>query len=1007
MSGQQIGTVVGAVVGSFFGAPQLGAAIGGLIGGAIDPEQIKGPHIGEANAQTSADGQAIAWILGTAPCVGNIMDAGPRYEVSKTDDGKGGPEVTTYEAHQSFAVLICESCSIRNSLITGIQMVKANGKIVYDVRPGSTMQAESAKWAEKVTFYYGGEDPPIDPTLEAIHGVGNTPGYPGICYAVFRDFNRTEYGDAIPTFEWVVVSEGTQTDETCIDTVFASPGPTAGVLYTSPDGIQWAAGQTVDTGLGETPKLLFSGKGYVFALGDNGVGRVSKNRGQTWQSITGLESGVTPMGMTVSNIYFIVSYNDGDKLSISQTGDVFAPVTVEDRTYYNCAANRNVVVIGSTLRRIIRSDNGGASFSAPINVAGGTTNFEFVVFAGNFIALSRTNEFVYVSPAGEDGTWEQIAHPLIALDENWAGFSVIGARAVAVTSSGQTMFSDDGGLNWVQGGDTGVLDTGLSSIGSVGPAYGSLLTVGVGGEIARTVDGDTWAQVWTGDGVDISMVTGIEGYPPGWTPIPDAPGFYVDENGETQSECTPGTVTSGFVLLSDIISRVNVRGGLTIDDFDVTELTDEVLGYPVLQQYSAADTQRPLLGAYFAFGSEYDGTINYHKHGQDAEITIDPDEFIEGEEEVDNTKRRQAIEFPRKLYGSYYDPDLDFAVAKQPAERTSPDVRAIGEQTFQIPVVMEHAEAAQVTEKSLKVMYAKLHGTRKFSVPYGGASVAYLRLVPGMPFILDSKRWTADQLTLTDGVIALESSYDRQSAFTSDVQGIAPPAPTAPPSGLSGPTIFAAMNLPRLRTQDNVPGMYIAVTGILPTWRGCEVQLSIDGGVTFVPRLQATQRSVMGVLTEAISSSVESSAEPISVRIQDGVLVNATAAEIAAGGNAFAINSFDNISEIGQFQTQDEVTPNNYELTDVTRGVLGTTDTDHALGEQFVMLSSVYFLPLDSSLIGLTLIFRPVSYGSPAENSDTYTVIFSPQFTGPEVIEFLLDETGDTLMDETGAYLRE
>ena len=45
--------------------------------------------------------------------------------------------------------------------------------------------------------------------------------------------------------------------------------------------------------------------------------------------------------------------------------------------------------------------------------------------------------------------------------------------------------------------------------------------------------------------------------------------------------------------------------------------------------------------------------------------------------------------------------------------------------------------------------------------------------------------------------------------------------PAAQESSLKGPTWLQALNLPRLRTQDNQPGMYLADTGATAGWPGC------------------------------------------------------------------------------------------------------------------------------------------------------------------------------------------
>lgn len=59
--------------------------------------------------------------------------------------------------------------------------------------------------------------------------------------------------------------------------------------------------------------------------------------------------------------------------------------------------------------------------------------------------------------------------------------------------------------------------------------------------------------------------------------------------------------------LASIVKRVCKRGGLTDSDIDVSALTDTVAGFPIARQANAADCLAPLLQAYFAYGTEYDG----------------------------------------------------------------------------------------------------------------------------------------------------------------------------------------------------------------------------------------------------------------------------------------------------------------------------------------------------------------------------------------------------------------
>lgn len=75
---RQVLPIVGAIVGAFFGAPQIGYAIGSIIGNAVDPEIIKGPKIGDAGIQTSAEGVSRPVVFGIAAVMGNVIARGNR-----------------------------------------------------------------------------------------------------------------------------------------------------------------------------------------------------------------------------------------------------------------------------------------------------------------------------------------------------------------------------------------------------------------------------------------------------------------------------------------------------------------------------------------------------------------------------------------------------------------------------------------------------------------------------------------------------------------------------------------------------------------------------------------------------------------------------------------------------------------------------------------------------------------------------------------------------------------
>ena len=206
--------VAGAVIGNML-LPGIGGsigyALGSAVGGAIDPEVIKstGPRLDDLRVQASTYGGMIPVMYGTQRVAGNVLWASPMRETVTTteDDGKGGPvnETTTYSYSIDLAIGICEG------EITGIRKIWANGTLVYnlgDDADGVTVAA-SQDLADSMTVYTGTETQLADPTIEAIEGAGNVPGYRGLAYVVIADLQLANYGNRIPNIEFEVISAGT------------------------------------------------------------------------------------------------------------------------------------------------------------------------------------------------------------------------------------------------------------------------------------------------------------------------------------------------------------------------------------------------------------------------------------------------------------------------------------------------------------------------------------------------------------------------------------------------------------------------------------------------------------------------------------------------------------------------------------------------------------------------------------------------------------------------------
>lgn len=207
LGGQAAGFAIGGPIGGF-----IGGLIGGSVGSFLFPVDTKfeGPRLGDLRVQGSGYGRPIPWVFGTFRLSGNLIDATDLLEVrSETEmSAKSGDTVTTttYTYFGTFAVGICKGP------IAGIKRIWADGKIIYDGQTAIEAlnpDIDGIKLTDYLTVYTGAESQLPSPTLEALHGVGNTPAYRGLAYIVANNLPLGDYGNRIPNLEFEVVGQGT------------------------------------------------------------------------------------------------------------------------------------------------------------------------------------------------------------------------------------------------------------------------------------------------------------------------------------------------------------------------------------------------------------------------------------------------------------------------------------------------------------------------------------------------------------------------------------------------------------------------------------------------------------------------------------------------------------------------------------------------------------------------------------------------------------------------------
>lgn len=962
--------------------------VGSAIGGYVDPDVIKGPRLKDAQVQTSMEGVPRPIIHGVAVVAGNVIQRGPLLEHKhKERTGKGGPVQVTYTYTRTYAIRVCEGP------IAGIRRIWRDDKLIYDVRDPSTpddgtdpaiwrsailaVAGDTESWASKVTIYLGDETQLPDPTLEALPaeyggGAGNVPAHRGSAYVVIANDDLTDRQGTLPQYRFEVVACGntvtipgdtptwlhsfTGTTQSIFDTaadpygVFMVSGWNNNLRITT-NGTFWSgvdySGTGISTSIG-LDNLWFDGDWYMSA--GSTVARATG--GRDWGDVITAAYTIYPGSVGKVGTAYWAGVSGATNTSIFQPLDTLGTTLIEYGDAYGTPqtiadTSTGVVLLCTNTGQVLKS-------GIPVYDSAGANVDQFARLGTTIIGARPGANYIYSTDDGD--TWNVGSlhfEAIVATDRFYAG-----ARTVLYSALNAT--------DWTQVDD--YFAGNELQVFMAASDNGSVLAVTQNGTVS---------------------------YLPAYQALPDAPSFQIDDDGNLYGPDRTGIQACGDVTVADVVADICTRVGLTADQLDLTQLTEVVRGVVIGRQMAAADAIRSLQQGYFFDFPEWDHKLRGILRGGASLWTITDDDLVDSDDDEDT--RAQPIEFPRKINLLSPDPAKNYEPVKQTAERRTENIKATGETTIELPIVQTADERARTAEKMLKIAWTEAEGRTTFQLPEN-----FTALTPSDPFTKDSKRWRADKVEYEDGIVKVEAVRDRISAYTSTAVGNQTD-PGTPPSSIRGPTVFAALNLPSLRTQDNTPGVYVWARGLIPGWIGCDLQVSYDGGETYITALRMTNHATMGVLTADQSASDTT----LSVDVVSDTLESATAAQVAAGANLYAIRNSDDTGEVSAFQTATETDASEYDLSTLTRGKYATDAVLHYAGDRFVLVdAATYFLPIDVMYAGQTLLFRPVTLGTAAENNTTYAFVYRPQFTSAPVIDFYETELGEVITAENGDYLQ-
>jgi hypothetical protein len=970
-------TIVGGVVGAFFGMPGLGMAAGSLVGNLVDPEVIQGPRIGETGVQTSAEGAPRAIIYGTASVTGNIIQSGRLVKGDVISGGKGGEAKQSNEiCIRTYAIRICEGP------IAGVLRIWEDDKLVYDRRAGSTMLAESDKWIFGCGIYLGTEDQMPDPFLmtqagpEPFGAAPDTPAYRGTAYMVFVGRDLTDRRGSIPQYRFEVstTTKAVTPSSQWFDYV-SVPGTGTVSAFESLDlsegGLVWIVRQDAT----EPVRMYFKvdADGDVYEMGNSNV-------------VAG-----TPDNPVVSTAVFYAN------------GVIYLPTSTLGGTYMAYVFKKSLgnfdiqTYTGSgSAGHAIGHSLGSAPkmhFVRQLDDVSNTLSFTHLEQFGGlaFLLLGSQNN---VSTSSQQ--WNNTAPT--SVDVTLGSHSQIngsGKQYIMFLFGGDDCFSDSSAagtdlnlgfeptFSFAKRRGSGSdsfpynLITGASAPGFAGMenmSYGS----GNGGiayteeRISNLSDGVCEFNAtgdWSTTGVDSFFIRG---------------------------STAPATTD---LTLGEIVADIHDRCGIPSSRYDVSELTDIVSGIPLAGDYNGGDAIDTARAQYFFDKAEYDKKLWYPKRGKAVAGSITIDDLIEV---PDLSRREQAVEFPKKLHLQYQHAASGYPTVKATSQRSSPDVRVVGEVTMQTPFVINEDQAAQSASKRHKVAFAEAEGELVISVPD-----SLIKYVPSDVLAVTLRGRTSrerlEKMEYADGVIKWTLRKDRQSAYTSNLTGVPIPLPTAPPPTIVGDTVLIVADISGRQDAEDDLNYLVAVSGTMPAWYGAAVQRSLDGGASFTNVVSINSAARIGTLLDAIPAASEHYTDTTNVvRVQlyrdTQEIGGITDAQFRSEGGAFLLEKADGTFEVCQGRDAVNEGGGIFAISTLNRGRLNSGAAAHLVGAKFVMLEDMTHVPAQSAWIGQTLTHRGVSFDQAQELAIEQSVVFAgrSQIEWP-VASFTLSRSGNNV----------
>lgn len=940
----------------------VGWTVGSLIGGMLGQKAIhtRQPGLGDKAVQVSTYGQMQTLLYGTMRLAGNVIDGvGEIREVSTTTRvGKGGPKGsnTTLTWNVDIAIDLCQAG------VQGIRKMWLGGKLVYDVSSGGTASsiiASSIK-ASSFVLYDGSESQLPDPTLEALHGVGNVPAYRGRSYIVIAGMDCPNGKIPQLTFEVSMSIAAAATLPALTPQLIYHPTTaTQGAVYSTnaavcgPD-VVYHVTANISSGYAWAAQGFKAGNGYVQqlwsvtwpSLGTGAYSRLPAMNGSHKQPKMVRAALGTNATYSSTNTMRVIDMLTGVETQVR----AFVPGSIDyDLVPYYAAwdeITERFVVMGSTALSGIQYER----FNPGIySLTGGpharialpaTSGVPLAYYAGIIYSLDQRSGVTYLQ--SYDGTTGAYIGEVgggpgtldITTESNStdpiSGAPILGfMTAISAHAGGVFVYSKTLNSAWrIESSWQLVSSTIAPSTGSAAGIYNPWI------EQDYIAMGPLFTSV---DGAMHFRVGAMKSFDP------------------------------ADVQVGPIISDLCERAGLTSGQVDVAGLTETLRGYAVTRQISARAAVEPLLKAFFLDAREQDEKVQFVRRADQASaFSVSFDELAVGTGSDTGDPmplaRTDESQMPRSVSVTYLDVDADYQVGTQRSIRQI--AATINEQADELPLAITAAKAATVADVLLYDAWSARNMraatvSRKFAAVSPG-DVGTFEFPQGTTTLKRVVRVNDD-----GAVVALDLVDADVQLYTSSQTGVAAPAEQ---SGLTliAPAKMAIMDIPILRDVDNSNGPYIAMAGVTTPWSGGALYIGNDDASLAIAA-SVTSGAAVGIATTALGTFAQNTIDSTNtVRVEEVGTQSSTTIDGALnnGTNLWLIGD-----ELLYAITATYVSAGVYVLSNLVRGLRGTERhrSTHVAYERAVQIpvsgQGIMHPTQDLGVIGQERKYRAISFG--------------------------------------------